>query len=64
MKKEISYSEAINEIEEILAKLAADNVDVDSLSMHVKRASELITLCKKKLRKAEEDVAKIIEADK
>ena len=62
-KKQISYSEAIAEVEEILAKLNNEELDVDKLAEQVKRAGELIGLCKEKLRKAEEDVAKVIRKE-
>lgn len=59
-KKKISYSEAIKEVEAILSKLNNEELDVDQLAAEVKRASELIGICKDKLRRAEEDVAKVI----
>ncbi len=61
VKKEISYNEAIHEVEAILAKLNNDSLDVDQLSVHVGRAAELIGLCREKLRRAEEDVARALE---
>ncbi len=52
----MNYSEAMAEIEKILASLQSENADVDTLAERVKRASELIAACRTKLRKAEEDV--------
>ena len=43
-----------------MAELRSDNIDVDTLAQKVKRASELIELCKAKLHKAENDVKKLI----
>ena len=40
--KEFSYTEAMAEIERIMTKLRGENVDVDTLTAEVKRASELI----------------------
>jgi exodeoxyribonuclease VII small subunit len=57
----ISYSEAIAEIEAILERFNREEFDVDTLAMHIKRATELIDLCRVKLRKAEDDVAKILK---
>lgn len=59
-KKIISYKEAMQEVEDILKKLNNEELDVDQLGAQVKRAGELIALCKEKLRKAESDVAKVI----
>lgn len=60
-KKEMTYAEAMAEIERILARLRSEDMDVDSLSSEVKRATELIARCKAKLRKTEEDVNGILE---
>jgi exodeoxyribonuclease VII small subunit len=59
MDKKRSYNEAVREIEEILARLGGEELDVDRMAAEVKRAAELIALCKEKLRKAEEEVSKI-----
>ena len=60
-KKEIAYAEAMAEIERILTRFRSEEMDVDSLAAEVKRATELIGLCKERLRKAESDVKKIWE---
>ena len=57
-KKEVTYAEAMGEIEKILARLRNEE---DSLAAEVKRATELIASCKARLRKAEADVNKILE---
>ena len=59
----MSYAEAVDEIETILARLSGDEVDVDELGREVKRASELIKMCREKLRKAEEDVNSVISKE-
>lgn len=59
----IGYAEAIAEIESILARFDNEEFDIDSLSDNVKRATELIKLCKEKLRKAEEDVSAILKEE-
>ena len=55
----ISYTEAMAEIENILTSLQSSSCDVERLAKRVERASELIDLCRKKLRKAESDVDKL-----
>ena len=55
----ISYPEAMAELENILTSLQSSSCDVESLAKRVERASELIDLCRKKLRKAESDVDKL-----
>lgn len=58
-KKDLSYTEAMAEIERIMENLRSEKVDVDTLTAQVKRASELITLCKSKLHATEEEVKKL-----
>ncbi|MEG1612272.1 MAG: exodeoxyribonuclease VII small subunit [Alistipes sp.] len=60
-KNEITYTEAMTEIEQILARFRNEEMDVDSLATQVKRATELITLCKERLSKVEANVKKILE---
>ena len=55
-----SYNEAYAELESILNKLENDEPDVDKLASMVKRASELIKLCKSKLHDTEAEVERII----
>lgn len=57
----MTYAEAMAEIERILARLRSEEMDVDSLAGEVKRATLLIADCKSRLRKAEEEVKKILE---
>jgi len=60
-KKNISYREAIAEIELIVKKIENDEADVDELAENVKRVAELIKICKEKLFKAEKEVKDIID---
>lgn len=59
-KKDISYSEALNELNEIASEIENESIAVDELTIKLKRASELITICRAKLRMTEEEVKKII----
>ncbi|MDT8308884.1 MAG: exodeoxyribonuclease VII small subunit [Bacteroidales bacterium] len=60
-EKEIKYSDAIKELETILHDLEMNETDVDELSEKVKRASWLITFCKKRLTETENDVKAILD---
>ena len=60
-KKELTYAEAMAEIEKILGRLRSEEMNVDGLAAEVKRATELIPSCKARLRKAEADVNKVLE---
>ncbi len=59
-KKTIKYQDAINQIEEILAKIENKELDVDELAENVKKVSALINICKDKLHKTEEEVEQIL----
>ena len=59
--KEISYSQALSEVESILLKIENQELDVDELAGQLKRVSELIKVCKKKLFTAETEVEKILK---
>jgi len=61
MKKEILYTEAIVELEEIVSSIENEDVNVDELSVKVKRAAELINICKDKLQNTEEEVNSILK---
>lgn len=60
-KKIIGYDEAMTEIENILTRFRNEEMNVDELSAQVRRASELIALCKERLHKAETEVRQILE---
>lgn len=59
--KKPSYQEAVNEIDDILQKIANEELDVDELAAKVKRVSTLIKLCKDKLHKTEAEVENILK---
>ncbi|HUV01408.1 MAG TPA: exodeoxyribonuclease VII small subunit [Bacteroidales bacterium] len=60
-KKEFSFNEAVTEIEKILRNIESGDLDVDKLAIEVKRASELIRQCQKKLRTTEEEINSIFK---
>jgi exodeoxyribonuclease VII small subunit len=55
-KKDLTFNEAVNEIEGILKEIENGELDVDRLSVNVKRASELIKFCQKKLKSTEDEI--------
>ena len=61
MSKEQTYSDAFAELQQIVADIEDGEISVDELSEKVKRASELIAICKKKLSSTEEDVNQILK---
>ncbi len=60
--KEIKYGKAMEELETILKKIEQEEVDIDDLAQEVKRAAELIKLCKKKIEKTEMEVNRVVQS--
>lgn len=61
MSEEIKYTAAFEELQQIVADIEDGEISVDELSVKVKRASELIKVCKTKLTSTEEDVNQILK---
>ena len=57
-EKKLSYTEAVAQIEQILARLRDEQIDVDTLAAEVKRTTELIEQCKAQLTDVEKAVKK------
>ena len=58
--KKLSFGEAVDEVEEILAALESETVDIDTLGQEVKRAVELIQVCREKLNKTDSEVRELV----
>jgi exodeoxyribonuclease VII small subunit len=56
----LGYAEAVTELEAILTELEADDVDVDRLAEQVRRAADLIELCRGRLENAQVEVTRIV----
>jgi exodeoxyribonuclease VII small subunit len=59
--KNQTYKQAIEELESIVNEIESENIAIDELAEKVKRASQLIRLCKTKLTKTEEEVTKVLK---
>ncbi|MBR2290723.1 MAG: exodeoxyribonuclease VII small subunit [Prevotella sp.] len=60
MKQEQKYEAAFAELQSIVRKMENDELDIDQMSEQLKRAQELIKLCKDKLTKTDEEIKKIL----
>jgi len=56
----INYEGAFEELKNIITHLERGDIAVDELAEKVKRAAQLIELCKTKLTATEEEVNKVI----
>jgi exodeoxyribonuclease VII small subunit len=59
---ELSFSEAMEELERILRGVEAEETDIDVLGAELKRAAELLELCRTKIRRAEVEVTQIVQS--
>ena len=55
----IGYEDAVTELEEILDALSDDDINVDELAERVKRATELVKVCRDRIAAARLDVKEI-----
>lgn len=58
--QEIGYAEALAELEAILEEIEDDAVDVDVLAARVKRAAELLRVCRARITAAKVEVTQIV----
>lgn len=64
MPKEMKYEDAVRQLEEIVAKMENNELDVDSLSQQLKTAQKLIKMCRDKLTRTDADIRKILDGGK
>ena len=57
----LDYTQAFEELQQIVNDIELGEISVDELSTKVKRAAELIRFCRNRLSTTEEDVNKIIK---
>jgi exodeoxyribonuclease VII small subunit len=60
-KKQITYIEAITELESILQRLRSGELGVDDLAASTKRAKELIDICRTQLIDTKQELDTIID---
>jgi exodeoxyribonuclease VII small subunit len=56
----IGYQDALAELDEILDELEGDAVDVDRLGARVKRAAELIAICRGRIASAKVEIESVV----
>ena len=60
MAEQLGYAEALAELEGILDELDGDEVDVDVLGSRVRRAAELLRLCRERIAGARFEVEQVV----
>ncbi len=56
----LSFSEAVGEVEAIVARLENEEIDIDELAGEVQRAIELVTACRARLEHTGEEVREMV----
>lgn len=56
----LSFSEAVAEVEAIVARLENEQTDVDDLAGEVERAVELISACRERLDRTDGEVRELV----
>lgn len=59
----MKYENAMRQLEEIVDKLEKNELDIDDLTVQLKRAQTLIRMCKDKLTKADEEINALLQKD-
>lgn len=58
----LSFRDAMEELEGILERIEGEEVDIDRLAEELRRAAQLLDLCRGKIRKAEVEVTQIVQS--
>ena len=58
----LSFREAMDELEGILERIEGEEIDIDQLAAELRRAAQLLDLCRGKIRKAEVEVTQIVQS--
>lgn len=60
MATETKYEDAIRQLEDIVERLESNELDIDEMSKQLKKAQQLIKLCKVRLTKTDAEIQKIL----
>jgi exodeoxyribonuclease VII small subunit len=60
MSEEMKYEAALAELQTIVRKMENDELDIDQMGEQLKRAQQLIKLCRDKLTKTDAEIKKIL----
>ncbi len=63
MDKQLNYTQAMERLEKIVAKIENGEMDIDSLTDNLKEAKKLVNFCKEKLTKVESEVKTILDEE-
>ena len=56
----MKYEEAFKELEQIVSRMENNEVGIDEMTTQLKRAKQLIKLCRDRLTKTDEEIKKML----
>lgn len=62
MGTKMSYTEAFAELQQIVDEMENSQISIDELDAKVKRASQLLKICREKLYKTEQNVLETLKS--
>ena len=60
VRKDLKYEEAMATLEQIVARMENNELDLDTMSEELKKAQQLIKLSKDKLTKTDQEIRKLL----
>lgn len=61
--KKINYKEAVKQLEDIVAKMEDGEMDLESMTTQLKKAQELVKLCKDRLTQTDKDIQALLKKE-
>lgn len=59
--EKLTYTQAVNELEEIVKKMQSPDCSIDNLSQYTARSLQLLKVCKAKLTATDEELKKVLD---
>ena len=63
MENELTYEAAMARLDVLARQMEAGDIAIDELASRLKEAQQLIAFCRDKLKRADEEVTKLIKED-
>ncbi len=58
--KDLSYNQAVSELDSIVKLMQGDECDIDQLTVYTRRATELLRECRSRLTTTDEELRQIL----
>ncbi len=58
--KELTYNQAVTELDNIIKLMQSDECDIDQLAIYTRRATELLRECRSRLTATDEELRQIL----